>query len=59
MKSFINEVGNKISVEVTEQVINGVDGILIAIEGPTSQTEIHITRMEAKILLEQLGDLLK
>ena len=59
MKSFTNEIGNKISIEVTEQVINGVDGILIAIEGPTSQTEVHVTRMEAKILVEQLNDLQK
>lgn len=57
MKTFTNELGNQITIEVVEKVINGVDGILICIEGPTSQTEFHVTRAEAKVLLEHLTGL--
>ena len=53
-RNFKNELGNQISIQVIEQVINGVDGVLVSIKGPSSQTEMHITRLEAKILLEQL-----
>lgn len=59
MKRFTNELGNEITMDTAEKVINGIDGVLIDIEGPTSKTEVHITRMEAKVLLEQLEGLLK
>ncbi|HEY0011202.1 MAG TPA: hypothetical protein VGB97_04860 [Candidatus Paceibacterota bacterium] len=58
MKTFTNELGNKIIIETVEKVINGIDGILICIEGPASKTEIHVTRMEAKVLLDQLNSVL-
>jgi hypothetical protein len=57
-KTFTNELGNKISIEVLERVTNGVDGILIYIEGPTSNTEVHITRQEAQVLLKALRQVL-
>jgi hypothetical protein len=53
-KIFSNELGNTITVQVQEQVINGIDGVFITIEGPTSKTDLHITRAEAKVLFEQL-----
>ncbi|HEX8591509.1 MAG TPA: hypothetical protein VF696_02045 [Candidatus Paceibacterota bacterium] len=55
MKTFTNELGNQITVEVVEMVINGVDGVLVRMEGPGSRTEMHITRVEARVLLEQMG----
>jgi hypothetical protein len=53
-RNFKNERGNQIGIMVIDQVINGVDGVLISIEGPNSKTEAHITRVEAQILLEEL-----
>lgn len=58
MKTFPNELGNEITIQVVEKVINGVDGVQISIAGPTSDTEVHITRLEAKVLLEQLSTVL-
>ena len=59
MTTFPNELGNQITVQVAEKVINGVDGVSISIVGPTSDTEVHITRLEAKVLLEQLSTVLQ
>ena len=59
MKTFTNELGNQVTVDVAEKVINGVDGILIRMEGPTSRTENEITRMEAKVLFDQLKEVLR
>lgn len=53
-RNFKNELGNNITIEVSEQVLNGVEGVLVAIEGPTSRTDVHITRQEARVLLEQI-----
>lgn len=55
MKTFANELGNQISVEVVKKMIDGVNGILICIEGPTSRTEVHVTQLEARVLLERLA----
>jgi len=57
-KNFINELGNAITVEVSAKEIDGVPGVLIYIEGPTSLTENHITRKEAEVIYEALGTLL-
>lgn len=51
---FVNELGNGIQLRVLEKDIEDIPGILIAIAGPTSDTELHITRGEAEILREQL-----
>lgn len=56
---FTNECGNTISIRVAEKEISSVEGILIEMAGPTSDTELHITKLEAKILYEELGTLLK
>jgi hypothetical protein len=67
---FVNELGNKITLQVTSKPIDGVQastkkpivgtpGILIVLEGPTSVSENHITRKEAEKLYEQLGRVLK
>ena len=53
-KRFINELGNEINVQISEQVIKCVPGIMICIIGPTSEITNHITRMEAQIIYEQL-----
>ena len=56
-KTFHNELNNKITVKITEKDIDGVAGVIIYISGPTSETENHITRMEAKEIYVQLKDL--
>ena len=58
MKTFINELGNQITVDVVEKEIDGVGGVMITIEGPTSTSENHVTTAEAKELSEQLVKLL-
>ncbi len=57
-KTFTNELGNTITVQVFEKEIEGVPGILLAIAGPTSDTEIHITRLESRVVYEELGRVL-
>lgn len=57
-ESFENELGNQILVETKEQEIDGIAGVRVYIAGPKSETELHITRMEAVVLCEQLMDLL-
>ena len=57
--SFINELGNRINVEVKTQDIDSYPGVLITIEGPTSISENHITRKEAEVLYERLGKALR
>lgn len=58
-KVFTNELGNQIKIDVSEKEIEGVGGIFIEIEGPTSSTELHITKEEARVLYDELGVLLK
>ena len=58
MKTFSNELGNQITIDVSEKEISGVGGVSLSLVGPTSDTEIHITRLEAEVLLEQLSILL-
>jgi hypothetical protein len=57
-QSFINELGNEILVDVTDLPIDGVDGVNIHIEGPTSETDNHTTRMEAKVIFRQMAEVL-
>ncbi len=59
IKTFKNELDNNIMVQVRDQVINGIEGVLISIEGPKSKMDMHVTRLEAKILLEQLSSFLR
>lgn len=54
-ETFINELGNTITVDVTTLPIDGVDGINIHIEGPTSETDNHVTRMEAETIFRHLA----
>lgn len=58
-EKFKNELGNDIFISVEEKDIAGVPGIFISMEGPDSKTENHITRAEAKVLLQKLGEILK
>lgn len=53
-KVFINELGNEITLSVTKKEIDGVDGVLIYIKGPHSDTENHITQKEAEELYCEL-----
>lgn len=55
IKNFINELGNEIQVQVTKKEIDGVPGVLLFIAGPTSDTEVHITKQEAEVLYQELG----
>ncbi len=50
----MNELGNTISLSVEQKEIAGIDGVNIAIEGPSSETTLHVTRMEAEMLVEQI-----
>lgn len=63
---FVNELGNRIRLAVsvrpidgvrstTKEAVKGAPGIFIELEGPTSLSENHITRMEAEKLYEELG----
>ncbi len=52
---FTNEVGNVIHVKASRKEISGVDGINIHIAGPDSDTDVHVTCMEAEVIYEQLG----
>lgn len=54
-KHFYNELGNAIEIRVEDKEIDSVRGVLLTIIGPTSDTEVHITRQEAEVLFEQLG----
>lgn len=54
MKNFTNERGNEISIEVSEEILDGVEGVMIKIVSPTSISENHITRLEAEMLTAEL-----
>lgn len=56
-KKFINELGNEVTVSITEKSIKGVEGVLIFISGPTSDTEVLVTKKEAKVILQELSSL--
>lgn len=56
---FKNELGNDITLAVYPLSTDGVAGVMIFIRGPRSDTENHITQMEAERLYEQLGRVLK
>lgn len=57
-KDFINELGNQIHIEITKKEINGAEGVLVSIIGPTSEVENHITVSEAKVLVDLLNETL-
>lgn len=56
---FKNELGNNITLAVYPKPTDGVDGVMIFIQGPTSDTENHITWVEAERLYAQLGHVLR
>ncbi len=58
-KEFTNELGNEITVSIHAKVIDDVDGVMISIIGPTSETTNHITRLEADKLYKTLGKFLR
>jgi hypothetical protein len=58
-KQFTNELGNSIHVQVKSKEIEGVPGVVIAISGPHSSTENHVTQLEAEVICEQLKLLLQ
>lgn len=58
-KKFVNELGNEIVVRVTKKDIHNVPGVSIFIEGPTSDTENHITLLEAEVIYKCLGLLIE
>ena len=53
-REFTNELGNAIQVRVSQEEVSGVPGICIYMAGPTSMTELMITRQEAEVVLEEL-----
>lgn len=46
-------------MRVNENITEGVKGVSIFISGPTSETENNITLMEAEVIYEQLGNVIK
>ena len=58
-KQMVNEIGNSVTVHVSEKDISGVRGVLLSIIGPSSETDIHVTRLEAEAMRDQLILLLK
>jgi hypothetical protein len=58
-RNFVNELGNTITVRVSEEMRHGMKGILIYMEGPDSEMENFVTPQEAVELLEGLSKLLK
>lgn len=57
-EEFKNELGNHITLAVYDLPTDGVDGVMIFIRGPKSDTENHITKMEAERLYQQLHHVL-
>lgn len=57
-KDFTNELGNEIHLELSEEEIGGINGIKLFIAGPTSDTELHVTRIEAEVIHHELGKLM-
>lgn len=66
---FTNELHNPIRLKVqlkpisgvradTQEAMKNMPGVLIELEGPTSLSENHITRMEAEKLYSELGRVL-
>jgi len=58
-RRFVNELGNSIVVQVSDEMRHGVKGVRIYIEGPDSDTENFVTRQEAVELLEGLSKIMK
>lgn len=58
-KTFVNELGNEIKLSVSEKEVDNVSGVLVSIAGPSSDTEVHITKEEAKVLLRELQEVLE
>ena len=58
-RQFINEQGNSVFVQVSDEERFGVKGIRIYIAGPETDTENFVTRQEAVELLEGLSKLMK
>lgn len=57
-RQFQNELGNTITVRASAETVSGVPGILVAIIGPESDTELEVTRQEALELLEGISRVL-
>jgi hypothetical protein len=58
-RQFVNELGNTVTLRVSEEMRHGVKGIVIYVAGPDSDTESFVTSQEAVELLEGLSKLLK
>lgn len=56
---FRNEKDNDVYIRASEEPIEGTDGVLLYLQGPDSDTEMHITRQEAHELLIVLTKLLR
>ena len=55
---FINELGNHIQVSIEDFGCGSANQLTISMIGPNSETENTITRMEAVVLHQLLGDYL-
>ena len=55
---FINELGNQIQISIEDFGCGSADQLTISMIGPNSETENTITRMEAVVLHQLLGDYL-
>ncbi len=58
-RHFTNELGNSVTVVVSDEIRQNVKGIRIYISGPESETENFVTREEAVELMEGLSKIMK
>ncbi len=56
---FRNEKGNDVYVRASEELVQGVPGVVLFVTGPDEDSEMQITRQEGIELLALLSKLLK
>ncbi|MEK7079674.1 MAG: hypothetical protein AAB883_00770 [Patescibacteria group bacterium] len=56
---FRNEKGDDVYVRVSEEPVVDTEGVLLYVQGPDSDAEMHVTRQEAHELLMALTKLLR
>ncbi|MDQ1299659.1 MAG: hypothetical protein QG636_327 [Patescibacteria group bacterium] len=56
---FRNEKGNDVYVRASEELVQGVPGVVLFVTGPDEDSEMHVTRQEAIELFALLSKLLK
>ena len=58
-RQFTNELGDSVTIQVSDEMRHDVKGIRIYVEGPSSDVESFMTRQEAVEVLEGLSKIMK